>query len=247
MKTAKPAAGDARRRRQRARSDAPLRSCSRCSRSRRRRSRRARTTRPTAPRPTPRRPQADVDDPLAKYFTALESMKLIDVESGNLESLRASSQIAEKLLTRRRVHERRGRALRDREVAALRVVHRLRRVSRTPSTISRSRSRVPAAYGASLEVIDGILKRGPAAPYWGPAHRRAVDIAIETRDHAGVLARLEAIKTARSDSAVGRRRAQLSARPRRVRRGQADRRAGRARADLEEEPAVLVARCTCAA
>ena len=41
-----------------------------------------------------------------------------------------------------------------------------------------------------------MLKRGPAAPYWGPAHRRAVDIAIETRDHAGVLARLEAIKTA---------------------------------------------------
>ena len=32
-------------------------------------------------------------------------------------------------------------------------------------------------------------------PYWGPAHRRAVDIAIETRDHEGVLARIEAIKT----------------------------------------------------
>ena len=27
--------------------------------------------------------QADVDDPLAKYFSALESMKLIDVESGS--------------------------------------------------------------------------------------------------------------------------------------------------------------------
>ncbi|HEX7839919.1 MAG TPA: hypothetical protein VF469_20725, partial [Kofleriaceae bacterium] len=35
-----------------------------------------------------------------------------------------------------------------------------------------------------------------AAPYWGPAHRRAVDVALETRDHAGVLARLEAIKAA---------------------------------------------------
>ena len=39
-----------------------------------------------------------------------------------------------------------------------------------------------------------MLRRGPGAPYWGPAHRRAVDIALETRDHAGVLARLEAIK-----------------------------------------------------
>ncbi|MCE9574474.1 MAG: hypothetical protein K8W52_15105 [Deltaproteobacteria bacterium] len=40
-----------------------------------------------------------------------------------------------------------------------------------------------------------VLGRGPAAPYWGPAHRRAVDVALETRDFAGVLARLEAIKT----------------------------------------------------
>ncbi|HLL23503.1 MAG TPA: hypothetical protein VK427_15305, partial [Kofleriaceae bacterium] len=42
--------------------------------------------------------------------------------------------------------------------------------------------------------IEGVLKRGPAASYWGPAHRRGIDIAIETRDHAGVLARIEAIK-----------------------------------------------------
>ena len=29
-----------------------------------------------------------VDDPLANYFTALQTMKLIDVESGTLESLK---------------------------------------------------------------------------------------------------------------------------------------------------------------
>ncbi len=51
------------------------------------------------------------------------------------------------------------------------------------------------SYGAALQEIDDILRRGPGAQYWGPAHRRAVDIAIETRDHAGVLGRLEAIKT----------------------------------------------------
>src|SRR5262249_28512521 len=37
---------------------------------------------------------------------------------------------------------------------------------------------------------------GRGGPYWGPGERRGVDIAIETRDHAGVLARIEAIKTA---------------------------------------------------
>ena len=37
-----------------------------------------------APAPTAKAP----DDPIAKYFTELEASKLIDVESGNLETLR---------------------------------------------------------------------------------------------------------------------------------------------------------------
>ena len=41
---------------------------------------------------------AEVDDPLAKYFAALEQMKLVDVESGNLETLRRELGIAEGLL-----------------------------------------------------------------------------------------------------------------------------------------------------
>src|SRR5262249_35019244 len=36
---------------------------------------------------------------------------------------------------------------------------------------------------------------GRGGPYWGPGERRGVDIAIETRDHAGILARIEAIKS----------------------------------------------------
>ena len=50
------------------------------------------------------------------------------------------------------------------------------------------------SYGTALDAVEAILRRGPSAPYWGPAHRRAVDIALETRDHAGTLARLEAVK-----------------------------------------------------
>ncbi len=52
------------------------------------------------------------------------------------------------------------------------------------------------AYGAALDAVEAVLARGPGAPYWGPAHRRAIDIALETRDHRGVLARLEAVKLA---------------------------------------------------
>ena len=39
-----------------------------------------------------------VDDPLAKYFEALEATKLVDVESGNLDTLKRELQIAEDML-----------------------------------------------------------------------------------------------------------------------------------------------------
>ena len=66
------------------------------------------------------------------------------------------------------------------------------------------------SYGAALDVDRArSCARGPGAPYWGPAHRRAVDIALETRDHAGVLARLEAVKT---HAIRSRRRPRASAR-----------------------------------
>ena len=142
----------------------------------------------------PRPKSADVDDPLAKYFSALESMRLIDVESGTLETLKRELGTGEKLLT--------DGAFTNAAVALYAIVKSPRYASFTDFVefqnaeydLSVALARA-GAYGASLEVIEAILKRGPAAPYWGPAHRRAVDIGIETRDHARVLARLEAIKT----------------------------------------------------
>ncbi len=50
------------------------------------------------------------------------------------------------------------------------------------------------AYDASLGYLVRVLARGPGALYFAAAHRRAVDIALETRDFAGVLARLETVK-----------------------------------------------------
>ncbi len=144
--------------------------------------------------PKPAAKSADADDPLAKYFSALESMKLIDVESGTLETLKRELGTGEKLLT--------DGAFTNAAVALYAIVKSPRYASFTDFVefqnaeydLSVALARA-GAYGASLDVIETILKRGPAAPYWGPAHRRAVDIGIETRDHAGVLARLEAIKT----------------------------------------------------
>ena len=134
------------------------------------------------------------DDPIAKYFTELEAEKLIDVESGNLETLRKELGIAEELL--------RGGNFVNAAVALYSIVKSPRYSAFTEFVefqnaeydLSVSLARA-GSYGAALDAIEQILRRGPAATYFGPAHRRAVDIALETRDHAGVLARLESIRT----------------------------------------------------
>ncbi len=139
-------------------------------------------------------PKATADDPIAKYFTELEATKLIDVESGNLETLRKELGVAEELL--------RGGNFVNSAVALYSIVKSPRYTAfadfvefqNAEYDLAVSLARA-GSYGAALDAIEQILKRGPAATYYGPAHRRAVDIALETRDHAGVLARLEAIKS----------------------------------------------------
>ena len=133
-------------------------------------------------------------DPIGKYFDVLESMKLVDIESGNLETLRAELQAAEQLL--------RDGAFTNAATALYAIVKSPRYTAFTDFVefqnaeydlaVALARA---GAYGSALDAIDAVLARGPNAPYWGPAHRRAVDIALETRDHKGVLARIEAIKS----------------------------------------------------
>lgn len=133
-------------------------------------------------------------DALGTYFRVLEGMKLVDVESGDLASLRRELRAAEQLL--------RDGAFTDAATALFAIVKSPRYGAFTDFVeyqnaeydlaVALARA---GAYGSALDAIDGVLRRGPGAPYWGPAHRRAVDIALETRDHGGVLARIEAIKT----------------------------------------------------
>jgi len=132
-------------------------------------------------------------DPIAAYFTELEAMKMIDAESGNIDSLRRELGTAEQLL--------RDGAFANAAVALYLIIKSPRYAAFTDFVeyqnaeydlgVALARA---GSYGAALDALEAALRRGPAAPYWGPAHRRAVDIAIETRDHAGVLARIEAIK-----------------------------------------------------
>ena len=150
-------------------------------------------------------------DPLSKYFTELEAMKLIDVESGNLNTLRRELQLAENFL--------RDGTFVSAAVALFAIVKSPRYAAFTDFVefqnaeydlaVALARA---GSYGAALDAVETVLKRGPAAQYWGPAHRRAVDIALETRDHAGVLARLEAVKTTAIPASASGERAYLRGR-----------------------------------
>jgi hypothetical protein len=139
-------------------------------------------------------PTTASSDPLAAYFAQLEQMKLIDASSGTIETLRVELQAAEILL--------RDGAFANAAVALYAIV-KSPRYSALTDFVELQNAEYDLAvalaragsYGAALDALDVVLARGPSAAYWGPAHRRAVDVGIETRDYAGVLARLEANKT----------------------------------------------------
>jgi TolA-binding protein len=136
-------------------------------------------------------PTAASADPLDAYFAQLEAMKLIDTTSGTIDTLRSELGAAEILL--------RDGAFANAAVALYAIVKSPRYSALTEFVeyqnaeydlgVALARA---GSYGAALDALDVVLARGPAAPYWGPAHRRVVDIALETRDYTGILARLEA-------------------------------------------------------
>ncbi|HVV88631.1 MAG TPA: hypothetical protein VHE35_36555, partial [Kofleriaceae bacterium] len=144
---------------------------------------------------------ADADEPAppssltARYFDELAKLGLVDTRTGSSDTLTADLAAAEQLL-------RDGAAI-DAAVALATIVDSPRYADFTDRVEYQNAEyylgvalHAAGAEGAALDALERVLRRGPDAPYWGPAHRRAVDIAIETRDFAGVLARLESIQSA---------------------------------------------------
>jgi hypothetical protein len=132
--------------------------------------------------------------PLSAYFTELERIGLVDIATGTEQSLIRELDAAEALLS--------GGSPADAAVALYAIVYSPRyqdlRDFVAYQNAEYDLGAALAAAGASGEAatqLERVLARGPSAPYWGPAHRRMVDIALDTRDHAGILARLEAVKT----------------------------------------------------
>jgi tetratricopeptide (TPR) repeat protein len=129
------------------------------------------------------------DAPIARYFDELEKIGLIDVSTGSEENLRGELGLAESLL-------RSGAAL-EAAVALYSIVESPRFRDFGDSVEYQNAEYYLAvalakagAYDSALDYLGKVLGRGPTATYFAPAHRRAIDIALETRDYQAVLKRL---------------------------------------------------------
>jgi hypothetical protein len=146
---------------------------------------------PDDPDPAPKKDSAS--GALALYFAELARVGLVDAESGDKDTLSRELEDAERLL-------REGASIEA--AVALYAIVESPRYEAFKDFVEYQNAEYDlavalanaGAFGTAIEVIERILARGPKAPYWGPAQRRAVDVALETRDHAGILARIEAIK-----------------------------------------------------
>ena len=138
-------------------------------------------------------------DSLEAYFTKLESAKLIDVQTGTIDTLRKELRSAEALLGEGAFNEAAvalyGMVASPRFAALSDFVEFQNAEYDLGVALFRS-----GAFGASVDAFTRILRRGSSATYWGPAHRRIVDIALETRDHDRHLALI--IKADKKDDAI---------------------------------------------
>ncbi len=133
------------------------------------------------------------DTPVADYFAELESAGLLDKSTGTKEKLADELGRAETTLEG---GDPVGAAV---ELYALVESPRFTDFSDFPEYQNAEYDLAVAlyqsgAYESSLAYVERILLRGPGALYWAAAHRRAVDIALETRSWNAVLARLEGIR-----------------------------------------------------
>jgi len=138
-------------------------------------------------------PASAAETSVADYFQRLQQAGLIDVSTGSKEALVAEVAAAEALL--------RSEAFMDAAVVLYGIVESPRFSDFSDFVEFQNAEYYLAialasagAYDSALNYLERVMTRGPGSMYFSPAHRRAVDIALETRDYAGTLARLEAIK-----------------------------------------------------
>lgn len=136
--------------------------------------------------------RVDTGATIADYYAALEKAGMIDVESGSRETLRHDLDDAERLL-------RAGNSIEA--AVALYAIVESPRYSAFSDFVEFQNAQYylgvalaeSGAYDAALHYLVAVMERGPSTLYFAPAHRRAVDIALETHRTADVLKMLEGL------------------------------------------------------
>ncbi len=130
---------------------------------------------------------------VADYYDELERLGLVDIDTGSREALRKELDAAEALLQA-------GSPV-DAAIALFGIVEspRFRDFSdfveyQNAEYYLGVALMASGAYDSALVYFERAIGRGPSTLYFAPAHRRAVDIALETRTYAAVLAMLDGIK-----------------------------------------------------
>lgn len=145
---------------------------------------------------TPAAAQAPAADPgktITEYYAALEASGIIDTETGSRDTLEAELDAAEKLL-------RAGNPI-EAAVALYAIVESPRYTPFVDFIEYQNAEYYLAvalansgAYDSALGYLTRVMERGPSKLYFSPAHRRAVDIAIETRRFGEILERLTKLR-----------------------------------------------------
>ncbi len=130
---------------------------------------------------------------VADYYDELERLGLVDIDTGSREALRKELDAAEALLQ--------AGSPADAAIALFGIVEspRFRDFSdfveyQNAEYYLGVALMASGAYDSALVYFERAIGRGPSTLYFAPAHRRAVDIALETRTYAAVLAMLDGIK-----------------------------------------------------
>jgi tetratricopeptide (TPR) repeat protein len=132
---------------------------------------------------------AQAPDPVGQYLGDLEKAGVVQPQEATLDALRAGLVQAEQDLVAGNVQTATTRLFALVESGAYVKFKNDPEYQNAELTLGRALVK-GGAYGSAERYLARILKRGPQQPFFAGAFRAMVDIALETREEAAVLARL---------------------------------------------------------
>jgi len=137
-------------------------------------------------------PPAPAGDPVGQYLGDLERAGVVRPRDASLGGLRQGLVDAEQDLVTGNVQTATTNLFALVESDAYRKFKDDPEYQNAELTLGRALVKA-GAFGSAERYLDRVLKRGPGSPFFGAAYRAMVDVALETRQEAAVLGRLDAL------------------------------------------------------